>query len=94
MANIIVGKSLCDLCLKIITCNDLTKTFPHFLSKQHKYRLFSNGIFHKACFDAHEDNQDVEKLYKQWSNIWAGLPTNLVSQLEMDRWMKEAFKEF
>jgi len=54
MAQIIAGKSKCRLCERVIAKHDELVAFSAFIvDLSSDLYVFSDGVFHRACFEAH-----------------------------------------
>jgi hypothetical protein len=94
MAIFISGKSTCRICGQVLLQDQEKVGFTHFLPKSHKWWEYSDGVFHRACFESWPDHEEFNKLYKRFREIWDSRPKDLTSMEEKDKWMREAFKEF
>jgi len=68
--------------------------FPAFIPAGHALHRFSEGLFHKSCFETWSEKEEYSKLYDRFREIWASRPKNLETPEEIDAWGKEAFKDF
>lgn len=93
MALIFPGKTTCSLCGKVIFNEDEIVGFPAFIPKSHRLHQFSEGVFHKSCFQEWEDKEEFENLFQKHQAIWESRPMNLKSAEEIENWGKEAFKK-
>lgn len=94
MALLFPGKTECLICGKVIEESDEYVMFPAFLKPGHRLYTYSDGAFHKRCFDASPDKAEVERLYSRFRQIWADRPRNLTTSEEIEKWGQSAFKEF
>lgn len=93
MALIFPGKTTCSLCGEIVRNEDDVIGFPAFIPKTHRLHQFSEGVFHKTCFQSWEDKEEFESLYNRHQAIWESRPKNLKTLEEIDAWGKKAFEE-
>lgn len=94
MAIYIEGKSECLICGKVIEVTDDVSAFPAFLKNTHRLGLFSDGVFHRACFEASPDREEVKRLSSRFRQIWAIRPRDLKTVEEMEAWGRSAFADF
>lgn len=93
MAIIIEGKTLCGICgLAIVNAADAT-CFPAFLPQGHRLSRFSDSAFHKDCFVACPERQQVDDVYGKYRRIWNSRPQGLNSLAEIEAWGREAFDD-
>jgi hypothetical protein len=93
MALFFPGKSECGICGKVIEAADALTMFPSFLGRNHPLHRYSDCAFHKSCFEASPDREEVERLYARHRYIWDHRPSNLTWE-EVEAWGKSAFSEF
>lgn len=94
MAMIILGKSCCPLCKKILEKNDELKAYPAFLPYDHRFGKFSDAAFHKSCAEADPDYEATEDMLYVYKKILDGRPKDLKSVEEIEAWYKEAFQDW
>ncbi|MEH6487344.1 hypothetical protein [Hyphomonas oceanitis] len=94
MAHLIADKTICPLCGKTISSDDVVVGFPAFLKPSHRLGLFSDGIFHQACVDLSSEGAEAQALYTQWLAVWQSRPSNLESLEDIDEWGKNAFAHY
>jgi hypothetical protein len=94
MAIFISGKTICPICDRVIRQDEEKVAFSAFLPKSHKWHKFSDGVFHKSCFERWPEYKEFYKLYDRFKEIWSSRPKDLKSPEEIDDWVNEAFKEF
>ena len=94
MAMYIKGQSECTICGRVIGLEEEHVSFPAFLKRTHRLHKYSDGVFHRSCFEASPDREDVERLYSRFREIWSTRPKDLKTKEEMDAWGKAAFNEF
>lgn len=68
--------------------------FPAFLPRGHHLHFFSDGLFHRSCYENWIDKEDFLRLYQKFREIWASRPMNLRTTEEMDPWAAQAFRNF
>lgn len=93
MALLIRGKSECLLCGRVISADDQVVAFPAFLKADHRLGRFSDGVFHRPCFESCPQRDEVAALYERFRQIWNSRPLD-ASAAERDAWAKEALKDF
>jgi hypothetical protein len=94
MSLIILGKSKCSLCNKILEDTDLLTAFPAFLPNDHKFGRFSDAALHTECFNKDIDSNDVDNMYYVYKKIMDSRPKELKTLEEMEAWTKEAFQDW
>lgn len=67
MALVVLGESKCSLCGGLLEHADDIVSFPAFVVVETDpiYR-FSDGAFHRACFDAHPLSELVASRFSEW----------------------------
>jgi hypothetical protein len=93
MALFITGTTECLICGTVIERSEDVVAFPAFLKAGHRLQMYSDGVFHRWCYDASPDKEEIEKLYSRFRQIWDQRPRNLKSAEEIEKWEKSAFKE-
>ena len=93
LAIFIAGKTKCIECNEIIFSERNTVAFPAFIPTGHKYSKYSDGIFHRECFDKWSDRTEFDLLYQQYLQVWDNRPDNLTSIIEIEEWGRKAFEE-
>lgn len=93
MALLLVGKSVCQICGQLIKASDEVRMFPAFLKSSHRMYRYSDAPFHKQCFEASPDRDEVERLFAKFRDIWDHRPSNLTME-EAEAWGRSAFAEF
>jgi hypothetical protein len=93
MALMIMGKTECLICRQVIEKSEEHVAFPAFLKAGHRLQRYSDGVFHRRCFDASPDSEEVRRLYSRFRQIWAERPRNLKTAEEITKWGQSAFKE-
>ena len=94
MALMFSGSSTCLMCKKVIERTEDAVAFPAFLKAGHRLHWYSDGLFHRECFAASPDKEEVEKLYARFRQIWDDRPRDLKTLEEIEKWGRSAFKEF
>lgn len=90
MALFFPRKSEYGLCGGVIEAGDV-RGFPAFLRPTHRLWKYSDGVFHKACFERSPDREEVERLLERLAEILKNAPEDYNEYL---RWYPEATKEF
>ena len=93
MALFFPGKSKCGICDQLIHGDDV-QIFPAFLGPAHPLHRYSDGIFHRACFESSPDCGEVNRLFKRFREIWDSRPRDLKTTEEIEAWGKGKFTEF
>jgi len=93
MALVLEKKSECQICGKLIEMSDDVKMFPAFLGTSHPLHRYSDAVFHRRCFEASPDRNEVERLFAKFRYIWDHRPPNLTTE-EIEMWGRSAFAEF
>lgn len=93
MALFFPGKTVCLLCTKVIFTDNEAISFPAFIPKSHSLHKFSDGVFHKICFQNWEERERFERLYQKNQEIWESRPKNLKTLDEIETWGRQAFSE-
>ena len=91
MAIFIPGKTTCVICSELIDLVGDAVAMPPFLRNTHPLWRYSDGIFHKKCFEQSHDRDEVVRLFQLCEEIMKDAPS---SRKEYERWVKEAFSEF
>jgi hypothetical protein len=94
MVIVLVGKTTCAICGRVIEEDQATVMFPAFLKPTHHLNRYSDSVMHSWCFDACPDKPEVERIYAKFRAIWDGRPRNLKTVEEMEAWGKAAFADF
>lgn len=94
MALIFPGKTPCLLCGQPLQSVDDVVALPAFLPPTHELSFFSDGAFHRRCFDADPRAERVNELYTRYRAIWESRPKHLKTPDEIETWGREAFKDF
>lgn len=93
MALLLGKKSECQICGQLIETSDELKMFPAFLGASHPLHRYSDGVFHRQCFAASPDRDEVERLFARFRYIWDHRPSNMTME-EVEAWGRSAFAEF
>lgn len=93
MALVIRGKTPCGICGSSLGAGDEIRAFPAFLPADHPFARFSDGAFHRSCFDGMREAGAVWALYARYRATWDSRPEGL-SASEFEAWGREAFKDF
>jgi hypothetical protein len=93
MAHLIIGKTVCSLCGRIIASPDGVIAFPAFLPAGHRWSRFSDAAFHQACFSQWDGAKPFSALYEQFRGIWKSVPRTLPA-LEQEQWLTSKLSEF
>jgi hypothetical protein len=93
MALLLSGKSECQICGRVIGISDDAAMFPAFLPPSHSLHRYSDGVFHRNCFEASPDREEVERLFARFRYIWDHRPSNMTME-EVEAWGRSAFAEF
>jgi len=94
MAIVLIGKTPCLLCGRLIEEGQATVMFPAFLKPIHRLHRYSDNVMHSWCFDTCPDKAEVERIYAKFQAIWDSRPRNLKTVEEMEAWGKSAFADF
>jgi hypothetical protein len=74
MAIIILGKSKCAVCGKLLLeGDDVVGTRP-FLKATHPLGRFSDAGFHRACYASFPERQAFEEAYEEVKQLFADAP--------------------
>ena len=95
MAIILLGKTPCLLCACALLESDDIVSFPSFLGPKHRLGKYSDGAFHRACWEQCPDHAEVDALYLKYRTIFAGRPSlSTHTWAECEAWYRKAMKEF
>jgi hypothetical protein len=94
MALVILGKTTCAICGKVIERDQATIMFPAFLKTTHPLYRYSDSVMHSWCFDACPDKPELERIYSTFRAIWNSRPRDPEAVDEMEAWGKSAFRDF
>jgi len=92
MGLFIRGKTACELCGKPLRHRDAVVSFPAFLPGSHPLSRFSDATFHRSCFEAAPEHNEVERLHARHRQVWDARPRDLKTVAEMDAWARNAFQ--
>jgi hypothetical protein len=93
MAFFLEGKTECQICGQLIETSHELKMFPAFLGACHPLHWYSDGVFHRNCFEASPDRDEVERLFTRFRYICDHRPPNMTME-EVEAWGRDAFAEF
>jgi hypothetical protein len=93
MALFITGKTECLICETVIQRSEDAVAFPAFLKAGHRLQMYSDGVFHRRCYDASPEKQEVERLYSRYRQIWDERPRHLKTAEEIKEWGASAFED-
>ena len=93
MALMMPGRTTCLICENVIERSEDAVMFPAFLKAGHRLHSYSDGVFHRWCFAASLDKEEVERLFSRFRQIWDERPKDLKTVEEIEEWGKSAFKE-
>lgn len=94
MALIFPGRTPCRICGQPLQSGDDVVALPAFLPPTHELSFFSDGAFHRGCFDTDSRVERMNDLYTRYRAIWESRPKNLKTLEEIEDWGREAFKDF
>ena len=94
MALYFPNTSICLICGRTLLKGEEYVGFSAFLPKGHRLHYFSDGLFHKSCFETWSEKEEYLHLYRRFKEIWATRPKDLETPEEIDAWGKEAFKNY
>jgi hypothetical protein len=84
----------CRLCGKAMNQADDVIMFPAFLGRSHPLHKYSDGVFHRSCFEAVPDKKDMELALARFRDIWDRRPQDIKTIEEFEAWGRSAFAEF
>lgn len=87
-------KTICLICRKTISSSDDFESFPAFLPNSHPLHKYSEGIFHRGCYENWEKHEEFSDLYNRFRKVWDSRPKNLKTIDEINKWGAEAFTKF
>jgi hypothetical protein len=93
MALFFSGKTTCLLCGEILQTETEILGFPAFIPKSHSLSEYSEGVFHRNCYENWGRKDEFALLYKKYCEIWNSRPAHLKSLKEIEDWGKKAFKD-
>jgi len=88
------GKTTCGICERVIEAPGDLIMFPAFLGKNHPLHLYSDGAFHRWCFEASHDREAVERAFANYQRIWDTRPKDPKSKEAFEAWGRSALAEF
>src|SRR5437773_8578740 len=86
MALLIRQKTVCPLCGRVIDADAEIVSTPAFLETSHRLARFSDGVFHRGCFDESIERAKVEQLLAEFKVALSSGPATLE---EYEAWIKE-----
>jgi len=49
---------------------------------------------HRQCYEASPDKEELDRLLKEFQQIWDSRPRTLTTMEEIEEWGKNAFQDF
>ena len=94
MALILIGITECLICGRVLSSEDEIEAFPAFLKKTHPLWRYSDSAMHRQCYEASPDKEELDRLLKEFQQIWDSRPRTLTTMEEIEEWGKNAFQDF
>lgn len=92
MAMIVLGKTKCPICGRVVDKGEPLVGFPAFLPRGHALAAFSDSVCHRACVEDHPRGQEVLHLRDAFEKVLRRVPRRR-PRVEGEAWLAGAVEK-